>query len=80
MWVVSARLLNVLKLLHVVHFSNVPPLFGVSLLLVATGSFLTADKFGDTVPESASGSAFNDITLPGSGLSDHHSPAFQKLA
>lgn len=42
-----------------------------------TGSFLTADKFGDTVPESASGSAFNDITLPGSGLSDHHSPAFQ---
>lgn len=80
MWVVRARLLKVLKLLHVVHFNNVPPLFGVSLLLVATGSFLTAGKFGDTVPESASVSPFDDITLPCSGLSDHHSPAFQELA
>lgn len=42
-----------------------------------TGSFLTADKFGDTVPESASVSPFDDITLPCSGLSDHHSPASQ---
>lgn len=32
--VVSARLLRVLKLLHVVHFSSVLPRFGVSLLTV----------------------------------------------
>lgn len=44
--------------------------------MILTGSFLTVDKFGDKVPESASVSPFDDITL-GRGLSDHHSPASQ---
>lgn len=44
---------------------------------VLTGSFLTAARFGDTVPESASVSPLDDITVPGKGLSDHHSPALR---
>lgn len=43
------------------------------IIKIHTGSFLTAGRFGDTVPESASVSPFDDITL-GRGLSDHHSP------
>lgn len=81
MCVVKARLLNVLKLLQVVHFNNVPlPLFGVSLLTVATGSVLTTGRLGDTVPESASVSPFDDITLPVRGLPAYHSPASKALA
>lgn len=76
-------LLNVVKLLQVVHFSTVLPRFGVSVLLAVAagaGSFLTALCFGDTVPDSASVSPLDDITLPGHGLSGHHSPATLKLA
>lgn len=44
---------------------------------IFTGSFFTTAKLGDTVPESASVSPLDDITLPGRGLSEHHSPALQ---
>lgn len=80
MCVVSARLLRVLNVLQVVHFSSVLPLLGVSSLLAAVaGSFLTTGRFGDTVPESASVSPFDDITLPARGLSGHHSPVTLSL-
>lgn len=42
---------------------------------IFTGSFFTDGRFGDTVPESASVSPFDDITLPGRGPIKHHSPA-----
>lgn len=70
----KVRTLEVEKLLQVVHF-KVVPLFDVSLLTVATGSFFSVFKFGDTVPESASVSPLDDITIPIRDLPEHHSPA-----